>query len=80
MCLPTVLVDGPYAFLFFSSDGSEPPHIHVRRDRSLVKFWLGPVSLSKNRGFGEHELRQIAQLVVKHEKTLLEAWHDYFGA
>lgn len=48
--MPTVLVDGPYSFVFFSSDGPEPPHIHVRRDRQLVKFWLEPVSLSKNRG------------------------------
>ena len=46
--MPTVLVDGPYSFIFFSSDGAEPPHIHVRRDRQLVKFWLEPISLSKN--------------------------------
>lgn len=78
--MPTVLVDGPYSFLFFSSDGPEPPHIHVRRDRQLAKFWLEPISLSKNRGFSEHELRQVAQLVVKHRETLMEAWHDYFGA
>ena len=78
--MPTVLVDGPYSFLFFSSDGPEPPHIHVRRDRQLVKFWLSPVSLAKNRGFSDHELKQVVQLVLKHEATLTEAWHDYFGA
>lgn len=77
--MPTVLQVGPYSFIFFSSDRGEPAHIHVKRDRQLVKFWLSPVSLAKNRGFKDHELNDISQLVEEHEKTLLEAWHDYFG-
>jgi hypothetical protein len=76
--MPTVLQVGPYSFIFFSSDRSEPAHIHVKRDRQLVKFWLSPVSLAMNRGFKDHELNDIAQLVEEHEQTLLEAWHDYF--
>lgn len=78
--MPTVLQDGPYSFVFFSSDGGEPPHIHVERDRQIAKFWLAPVSLTKNRGFSEDELRRIVRLVVKHQATFLEAWHEYFGA
>jgi hypothetical protein len=61
--MPTVCQVGPYSFIFFSSDKGEPPHIHVRRDRQLVKFWLQPISLSKNRGFKDHELKDILQLV-----------------
>ena len=76
--MPTVFQVGPYSFIFFSSDKGEPPHIHVRRDRQLVKFWLEPISLSKNRGFKDHELNEILQLVETYEQTLLEAWHDYF--
>ena len=78
--MPIVLQDGPYSFIFFSSDQSEPAHIHVKRDRNIVKFWLLPISLAKNRGFKEHELRDIARLVIKHETTLLEAWHEHFGS
>lgn len=76
--MPTVLQVGPYSFIFFSSDQSEPIHIHVKRDRQLAKFWLNPISLAKNRGFKEHELNVILQFVKEHEQTLLEAWHDYF--
>ena len=61
--MPTVCQVGPYSFIFFSSDKGEPPHIHVRRDRQLVKFWLQPISLSKNRGFKEHELNNILQML-----------------
>ena len=78
--VPTVLQDGPYTFVFFSSDRSEPLHIHVKRDRQVVKYWLDPVALAKNRGFPDHELNQIERLVEKHGETLTEAWHDYFGA
>lgn len=41
--MPTVLIDGPYTFIFFSSDGSEPLHIHVKRDRMIIKVWLDPL-------------------------------------
>ncbi len=78
--MPTIDHDGPYDFIFFSSDRGEPPHIHIKRDRLLAKFWLETISLAKNRGFREHELNQIARLVLKHRQKLLEEWHDYFGA
>ncbi len=63
---------------FFSSDRDEPPHIHIKRDKQIAKFWLNPLSMGKNRGFKEHELNQIAKLVTKHQSTLMDAWHDYF--
>ena len=77
--MPTVLRDGPYSFVFFSSDRGEPPHIHVTRERSVAKFWLDPVALVINRGFRAYEIRRIMRLVRPHQATLLEAWHDYFG-
>ncbi len=79
-CMPTVLRDGPYSFVFFSSDAGEPPHIHAKRDRQIAKFWLNPISLAQNRGFAEHELRDIERRVEKHRTTLVEAWHEFFGA
>ena len=78
--MPTVLRHGPYAFVFFSSDQSEPPHIHVKRDKAIAKYWLQPVSLAKNRGFKEPELKKIAKLVEQYREQLIEAWHGYFGA
>lgn len=78
--MPTVHREGPYDFVFFSSDKDEPPHIHVKREYHIAKFWLAPVSLAKNRGFSEHEVNKIARLVIKYQEKLLEAWHDYFGS
>lgn len=78
--MPTVLEEGAYSFIFFSSDRNEPVHIHVKRERRIVKFWLNPVALAKNRGFSGQELNQIARLVIKNELYLVEAWREYFGA
>ena len=78
--MPTVLEAGPYSFIFFSSDRGEPPHIHVKRERRIAKFWLDPVVLAKNRGFPGHELNRIARLAAEQESVLLEAWHEYFAA
>jgi hypothetical protein len=55
-------------------------NIHVKRNRQIAKFWLNPISLAKNRGFKEHELNRIAELVEENRQKLLEAWHEYFSA
>lgn len=78
--MPTVLREGPYSFVFFSSDRGEPPHIHVIRDRDIAKYWLEPVSLARNRGFPQHELNDLERRVIQHRQQFLEAWHAYFGA
>jgi hypothetical protein len=78
--MPTVLRQGPYSFVFFSSDGAEPPHVHAKRDRQVAKYWLEPIELAKNRGFAEHELNQIERVIYENQPVLIEAWHDYFGA
>lgn len=78
--MPTVLVVGPYSFVFFSSDRTEPVHIHVKRDQLITKFWLDPVSMANNHGFADHEINKIQKLVIEHQQILTEAWHDHFDA
>jgi len=78
--MPTVFQEGQYTFIFFSSDKGEPPHIHVKHERRIAKFWLAPVVLAKNKGFAGYELNQIARIIAKNETTLLEKGHEYFGA
>lgn len=77
--MPAVLRDGPYAFLFYSTDREEPRHVHVKRDRQVAKFWLEPISLAHNKGYADHELRTIERLVFEHQAILVGSWNDYFG-
>ncbi|HEY2321285.1 MAG TPA: DUF4160 domain-containing protein [Thermoanaerobaculia bacterium] len=77
--VPTVKVIGAYRFFFSSSDGREPPHIHVEVERRVAKFWLDPVEMSKGGRLSAHVLREIQRLVLHHRVEFLKAWHEYFG-
>jgi len=70
---------GPYKFFFYSAEGTEPPHVHVRRDRSTAKFWIDPVRLAKSRRFSGHELRTVQKLVEDNRDRILEAWNEHFS-
>ncbi len=76
--MPTVLRIGAYRFHFYSDEGREPAHIHVRSTEGECKFWLEPsILLAYNRGVPRHELRGIEQLVYENHATLRKAFHDY---
>jgi hypothetical protein len=78
--MPAVLREDGYRFFFWSNEGDEPPHIHVRAGRSTAKFWLDPVGYAKSHRFAAHELRRVQSLVQQHRTELLRAWNDYFGS
>lgn len=77
--MPTVLRIGRYRFLFFSNEGMEPPHIHVKAGEEEVKFWLDPVELAANYGFKAHELNEVEQIVREYQMVLIEAWNEHLG-
>ena len=77
--MPTILRIGPYRFHFYSREPNEPPHIHVERDDFEAKFWLQPMSLAANYGFGAAELRDIQRHVEQHCQTLIDAYIRIHG-
>ncbi len=78
--MPTVPdIPGPHRFFFYSFDCQEPPHVHVRRERMVCKFWLIPVVLSANHGFSPQELNRIRAIILDNLNRILEAWYDHCG-
>jgi hypothetical protein len=77
--MPTVLRVAGYRFFFVSLDRSEPPHIHVKREKKVAKFWLDPVVLERTGGFSRVEINKILKLVEEHREHLLESWYEFFG-
>jgi len=77
--MPTVLREGRYRFYFFSNEGQEPPHIHIKAGSDQAKFWLDPIDLASNYGFGAHELNQIERIIEQHQIELIEAWNEHFS-
>jgi len=76
--MPKIDIPGPYRFHFFSHEPAEPPHVHVKRDKAICKFWLKPIGLGYNHGFSAHELKKIERIVEEHEMTIEKARHEHF--
>lgn len=77
--MPTILYVGRYRFYFFSNEGQEPAHIHVKAGNDQAKFWLDPVAIAANYGFRGHELNEIETIIMQHQAQLTEAWYEYFS-
>jgi len=77
--MPKVVESGPYRLYFYSSDGDEPPHVHVDRDANSAKFWLRPLRLARNHGFSRIELARVQRVVAANEAKCWDTWHGYFG-
>ena len=77
--MPTILRSGPYRVFFYSSDGREPPHVHVAREQAQAKFWLDPLRLERSAGDRPSELRHIRSTINANRPQLLEPWDEFFG-
>ena len=77
--MPTVPIEGPYRFFFYSGDRDEPPHIHVERENMKAKFWLNPVRLTNSGGFSRSEINRIQRLVEENREYLLRSWNEFFS-
>jgi hypothetical protein len=77
--MPTFEDIGPYKLFFYSAEGNEPPHVHVRHGRATAKFWLQPVRFAKSRRMSDHELVALRKIVEQNQQRILEAWNEHFG-
>jgi hypothetical protein len=54
-------------------------HVHARKGRQEVKFWLSDCSVAAARRVPQHELTTLQQKVRQHRDEFLEKWHAHFG-
>ncbi len=78
--MPTILRIGQFRFHFYSDEGTEPPHIHVRSPDGECKFWLEPVLLASNRSLKPHTVREIEKLVYANLDFLKESYNEFHNA
>ena len=77
--MPMVMRWGPYRAFFYSNEGNEPAHIHVRSSEKEAKFWLRDLSVAINAGFPAHEIGDIIHHLKQNRDQLLSAWNEHFG-
>lgn len=77
---PTIHREGGYRFFFFSRE--EPRmHVHVYNPEGEAKFWLEPqIELARQHHFSSVQLKQIEQIIERHQDEFRQAWRNFFGA
>ena len=77
--MPTVLTQQGFRFHFYSDEGDEPAHIHVKKGDGRGKWWLEPTLEEEHAyGFTLQERRQIKRLINQHYQYLKAQWYEYF--
>jgi len=77
--MPTVLEIEGYKFYFYSKEGNEPPHVHVKKGGGEAKFWLEPqFKLDHYFGFKEQELKKAVKLAYENKVEFINKWNEYF--
>lgn len=74
--MPEVFRTEGYVFFFYSNEGTEPMHIHVRKAGGFAKFWMEPVTLDQAHGMKTKELARAEELIVEHEDEIRRKWHE----
>ena len=72
--MPIVLRVKGYRFWFYEADLDEPPHVHVGKDGTEAKYWLGPVGIARAGRFKPVDLREIERIINDDLGFLLKAW------
>ena len=78
--MPEIFRAEGYVFFFYSNEGQEPIHVHVRRAGGYAKFWLIPVMLDYAEGMKVQELTRAEELINKNEDMIRSKWNEVFNS
>jgi hypothetical protein len=77
--MPEVFRKFGFVFYFYSNEGQEPVHIHVRRAGGFAKFWIEPLELDYAQGLKVNELKLAEELIQENIKLIKDRWHEIHG-
>ncbi|MFK3689658.1 DUF4160 domain-containing protein [Agrobacterium tumefaciens] len=77
--MPTLLIWHGYKFRFYASDGPEPPHIHIIKDKCSAKVWLLSMEMAYNHGYNSREVAEFLSKVDENRDGWMEKWNEFFG-
>jgi hypothetical protein len=77
--MPEVFRKYGFVFFFYSNEGQEPMHIHVRKTGGFAKFWMEPVELDFSQGIKIADLKLAEQLIIQYTDLIKEKWYEVHG-
>jgi hypothetical protein len=78
--MPEVFREFGFVFFFYSNEGQEPIHIHVRKAGGFAKFWIEPIELDFAQAMKIADLKQAEQLIIKHIELIKSKWNEVHGS
>lgn len=71
--MPTAILIKGFRFYFFSGEGSEPCHMHVKKGDAKGKIWLLPdIEADYLYGFTVSERKEIDRVAKENRNLLIE--------
>jgi hypothetical protein len=77
--MPEIFRMAGFVFFFYSNEGQEPIHVHVRKAGGYAKFWLDPLELEYSQGMKTKDLARAEELIASHEARIREKWDETFN-
>ncbi|NTE85198.1 DUF4160 domain-containing protein [Agrobacterium rubi] len=77
--MPTLLIWHGYKFRFYSSDGAEPPHVHIVKGKLSAKVWLMSMEIAYNHGYNNREVAEFLARIDESRADWMEKWNEFFG-
>jgi len=69
-----------FVFFFFSNEGNEPMHIHVRKAGGFAKFWIDPIELDFSQGMKISDIKLAEDLIIEHIELIKTKWNEVHGS
>ena len=78
--MPEVFRKEGFVFFFYSNEGREPMHIHVRKAGGFSKFWMEPIELDYASGLKTQQVARAEQLIVENQDLIRRKWNEVFDS
>jgi hypothetical protein len=78
--MPEVFREFGFVFFFYSNEGGEPMHIHVRKAGGFAKFWIEPIELEFAQGMKISDLKLAEELINNHIALIKKRWYEVHGS
>ena len=77
--MPEIFRIEGYVCFFYSNEGNEPVHVHVRKAGGYAKFWMEPIALEYAKGIKTQELARAEALIQENRARIFEKWNEAFN-
>ena len=78
--MPEIFRSFGFVFFFYSNEGQEPIHVHVRKADSFAKFWIEPVELDFSQGMKISDIQKAETLILEHFDIIIKKSNEIHGS